>query len=131
MIWVMACQSMSLIASTLGSESQTAALLAAARTRVFGATGDAFTAQMASILCGSGRGRARPLGCLWHPTPALEQAVSGVGTNSTPLVQPQEFYALKTGQYILRTASGDCWKLDVRRSLSAPVAKQLGHSAKE
>lgn len=130
-IWVMACQSMALIASTLGNESQTAALLAAARTRVFGATSDAFTAQMASILCGSGRGRARPLGCLWHPTPALEQAIAGAGTNSTLLVQPEELYALRTGQYILRTASGDCWKLDVRRTLSAPVAKQLGHSAEE
>ncbi|MDQ6625645.1 MAG: TraG/TraD/VirD4 family protein, partial [Verrucomicrobiota bacterium] len=81
-IWLLACQSMSLIASTLGNEAQTAALLAGARTRVFGATSDAYTAQMASILCGSGKGRVRPLGCLWHPTPALEQAIAGAATTS-------------------------------------------------
>lgn len=127
-VWILACQSMSLIASVFGNEAQTAALLAGARTRVFGATNDAFTAQMASILCGSSRGHSRPLGCLWHPTPALKNAIRGYGANSVPLVMPEEFYALRTGQYILRAASGDCWRLDLRRSLPAPQAKRLGHS---
>jgi hypothetical protein len=130
-VWVLACQSMSLIASTLGSETQTAALLAGARTRVFGTTSDAFTAQMASVLCGSAKGQSRPLGCLWHPTPPLKEAIAGTGSNSVPLVLPEEFYSLKTGEYILRGASGDCWRLDLRRSRSAPDARRLGRSAED
>lgn len=129
-VWILATQSLSLIATVLGSESQTAAFVAGARTRIFGTTGDRFTAVLSSELCGSSEGQAQPMACLWHRTPALEDAVSGSNGESQPLVRPEEFYALRTGQYVLRTSGGVCWSVDLRTSLPAPKTRQLGRGTK-
>lgn len=123
--WIFATQSVSLIASVLQSRADTAAFVAAARVRVWGNTGDEFTAEIASRFCGTSRGQPRQLTCLWHPTPLLEAAVTGSSAAETPLVAPQRFYELKTGQFYLTTADNESFFLDLRFSLKTPKSHNL------
>ena len=65
------------------------------------------------------------MACIWHRTPALERGV--VGSQPTPIstVLPNVFFAMKTGQYILRTCENHCYTLDMRYSLPHPIAYRL------
>jgi len=124
-IWILATQSISLIGSVLKSHVDTAAFVAASRVRVWGNTGDEYTAEMASRFCGTSRGHSQRLACLWHPTPLLEAAVTGSTSGEKPLVEPQRFYELKTGQFYLRTADNESYFLDLRLSLRKPISRAL------
>jgi type IV secretory pathway TraG/TraD family ATPase VirD4 len=126
-IWILATQSVSLIGSVLQSHMDTAAFVAASRVRIWGNTGDAYTAEMASRFCGTSRGHPQRLACLWHPTPVLEAAVTGATSDEKPLVEPQRFYELKTGQFYLRTADNESYFLDLRLSLTKPTSRNLRH----
>jgi hypothetical protein len=124
-IWILATQSISLIASVLKSHVDTAAFVAAARVRIWGNTGDDYTAEIASRFCGTSRAGQQRLTCLWHPTSVLEAAVSGSSSTEKPLVEPQRFYELKTGQFYVRTADNQSYFVDLRLSLPKPVSHAL------
>lgn len=124
-VWVLATQSVSLIGSVLKSHVDTAAFIAAARVRIWGHTGDEYTAEVASRFCGTSRGLPRRLACLWHPTPLLEAAVTGFVSGEKPLVEPQRFFELETGQFYVRTAANETYFVDLRLSLRKPVARAL------
>lgn len=96
-IWVLATQSLSLIASVLNNHADTAAFIAAARVRIFGSTGDEYTATFASRFCGTAQGGSRRLACVWHPTARLEAAVRGGTSAGAPLVDPNDFSNWKRG----------------------------------
>ena len=126
-VWILAAQSLSLIAGALRGESQATAFASAARTRIFGGTADEYTARLSSALCGTTRGPERRLACMWHPTPGLDQALIGVSGELVPAVPIQTFYQLQTGQFVLRTAQTDCYLLDIRFNLPHPTAQKLNH----
>ena len=126
-VWILAAQSLSLIAGAFRGESQAAAFASAARTRIFGGTADEYTARLSSALCGTTRGQERRLACMWHPTPGLDQALIGVSGELVPAVPIATFYQLQTGQFVLRTAQTDCYLLDLRFTLPHPTAQRLNH----
>jgi hypothetical protein len=123
-IWVLATQSVSLIGSVLKSHVDTAAFVAAARVRVWGNTADEYTAEIASRFCGTTRGQSHRVACLWHPTSLLEAAVTISASGEKPLVEPQHFYMLETGQFYLTTA-GESYFVDLRLSLRNPISRAL------
>lgn len=124
-IWLLATQSLSLIASVLNNGADTAAFVAAARVRIWGNTGDEYTADIASRFCGTSRGEPTRLACLWHPTPLLTEAVTGTSSAEKPLVDAHRFYELRTGQFYLRTADNEAFFLDLRLSLPRPLSRNL------
>ena len=126
-VWLMATQSLSLVASVLDNGADTAAFLAAPRVRVWGSTADEYTAAIASRSCGTSRGQLQRLACLWHPTPTLTAAVTGTCSAEKLLVTPQQFYELETGQFILRTADNESYFVDLRLSLPKPLSRNLRH----
>ena len=124
-VWLLATQSLSLVASVLGNHRDTEAFVGAARTRIFGATADPYTADMASLLCGRAAAAEKRAACLWHPTAALEAAVATSRRADMPLVSAHRFFALQTGQFYLRTADTGCYFLDMRFDLPRPRARAL------
>lgn len=129
-VWLLATQSLSLIASVLRSQRDTEAFVAAARVRIFGATSDEYTAEVASRLCGRSPSVKQRAACLWHPTEELEAAVATSRPTETPLVPPYRFFELQTGQFYVRTAGNHCYLLDLHFDLPAPRAQVLspGHA---
>jgi hypothetical protein len=124
-VWLLATQALSLVASVLGNDADTAAFVASARVRIWGSTADEHTAAIASRFCGTSRGQPQRLACLWHPTPLLTAAVTGTGSVEKLLVAPERIYELETGQFYLRTADNETYFLDLRLSLPKPLSRNL------
>ena len=124
-IVLLATQSLSLLAGTLRSDAKLAALVANCRTKVFGRNGDQLTNQIASMSCGRGGLRKVCRAPVWHGGERFRAFVTETAGGDTPVVGPDEFPALRTGQFVLVTADGGTYRLDLRHGLQGPRLKVL------
>ena len=111
-ISIFATQSLSLLAGTIRDSAKLEALLANLRTRIFGHSTDVWTCEQAAYLCGTSAGREIQLAQVWHGSDRLKRLVTISAQGRGPRVLPSTFATLKTGQFIVATADGDCHMLD-------------------
>jgi len=111
-ISIFATQSLALLAGTIRDPSKLAALLANMRTRIFGHNTDALTCEQSAALCGASAGQDIQLAQVWHKSERLKRLVTVTAAGGNPRISPGTFSTLKTGQFIVATADGNCHMLD-------------------
>ena len=116
-IVLMATQSLSLLAGALRNESKLAALVANCRTKVFGRNGDLLTNQIASMACGRGGLQKVRRAPVWHGGEKFRSFVTETAGDGSPVVGTDEFASLQTGQFLISTADGGAYRLDLRHRL--------------
>ena len=130
-IVLLATQSLSLLAGALRNESKLAALVANCRNKIFGRNGDHLTNQLASLTCGRGGLRQLRRAPVWHGGARFRAFVTEAAGDDAPLVGPEAFGSLRTGQFVLATADGGTYRLDLRHGLQGPRLKVLAPPASE
>jgi hypothetical protein len=122
---LMATQSLSLLAGALRSDAKLAALVANCRTKVFGRNGDQLTNQIASMACGRGGLQKVRRAPIWHGGEQFRAFVTETAGGDTPVVGADEFDSLQTGQFLVSTADGGTYRLDLRHRLTGPRLQTL------
>jgi len=130
-IVLLASQSLSLLAGALRSESKLAALVANCRNKIFGRNGDHLTNQLASLTCGRGGFRQVRHAPVWHGGERFRVFVTDAMGDDAPVVGPEDFSALRTGQFVMVTANGGTYRLDLRHDHQGPRLKVLATPASE
>lgn len=122
---ILGVQSLSQLLGTLRDGQKISALIANCRTKIWGRSLDSYTTSLASLDCGTTHGQSVQRAPVWHGSALFRAFVTGTAQEEERVVLPNEFNALATAEFVLTTAEGAVYRMDLHSRHPAPVVRQL------
>jgi hypothetical protein len=122
---ILGTQSLSQILGSLRDPQKVSALVTNCRTKIWGRSLDPFTTSLGSLDCGTTRGQAVQMAPVWHGSELFRRFVTAPASEEKCVVSPPEFGALGTAEFVLTTAEGNVWRVDLHTRHVSPIVRQL------
>ncbi len=123
-IVIYATQNLSLIHGVLRDSAKVDALLGNVRTQFYGFQTDPRTCEWASEQTRTSTHSTRQLAPVWHGSPKIRSLVTATEISEIPLVKPESFKLLKTGEFVVLSAN-QVSLLDAKNCPDSPQVRSL------